>query len=153
MKRAFSSLMLVVAMLALSACSSVDDFVVINRSDVSIEVVYTFKRLESGGDNVQLPRVMDAAKLEKTNQHWETVPSEQYVFDSQAGRIAIRLAPGKALLLTSIGNYREDSEGAEQRFGIASLSIKGAKGTIRVDGHQARMLFRKEERCHVIAYE
>jgi hypothetical protein len=75
------------------------------------------------------------------------------LIDSQAGRIAVRLAPGKALLLKSATNYRDDSEAADAKFGISSLSISGARGAISLDGRQARMFFRNEEKCHVITYE
>jgi hypothetical protein len=153
MKKVVNSLILLIMVLALSACSSIDDFVVINRSDVPIEIVYTFIRTESGEIHVEQPRLMDANNLKKTDRLWENIPSEQYVLDTKTGTVAIRLAPGKALLLKRAINYREDSEYADADFGISTLNLTGAKGTIKLEGRQARMLFRYEEKYHVIIYE
>ena len=153
MKRAFTSLVLLATVLALTSCQSIDNFVVINRSDAPIEVVYTFIRTSSSDINVEKPQMMDAANLKNTDRTWEAVPNNQYMIDSQAGKITVRLAPGKALLLTSATNYQKESAEADADFGISSLSMMGAKGSIKLEGRQARMLFRYEEKCHVIAYE
>ncbi|HEV2915074.1 MAG TPA: hypothetical protein VGX92_17485 [Pyrinomonadaceae bacterium] len=153
MKRAFVSLVLLAIVLALSSCQSIDNFVVTNRSDAPIEVVYTFMRTSSSEIHVEKPQMMDAANLKDTDRTWEAVPNDQYMIDSQAGKVRVRLAPGKALLLTSANNYQKESAEADVDFGISSLSIMGAKGSIKLEGRQARMLFRYEEECHVITYE
>ena len=144
---------LLAMVLALSSCQSIDDFVVINRSDAPVEVIYTFIRTSSGDVHVEEPRMMEAANLKKTDRTWEPAPSDLYLIEPQAGRVAVRLAPGKALRLNRATNYREDSAEADADFGISSLSLTGAKGSIRLEGRQARMLFRYEDKCHVITYE
>ncbi|HEX8653176.1 MAG TPA: hypothetical protein VF708_20340 [Pyrinomonadaceae bacterium] len=153
MKRAVTSLALLVMVLALSSCQSIDNFVVINGSDAPIEVVYTFMRTSSGDIHVEKPQMMDAANLKNTDRTWEPASSDRYLIDSQAGRVTVRLAPGKVLLLTSATNYRKESAEADADFGISSLSLVGAKGSIKLEGRQARMLFRYEEKYHVITYE
>jgi predicted membrane GTPase involved in stress response len=153
MKRVLNCLTLLIIVLMLSACSSIDDFVVINRSDVPVEIVYTFTRTESGEIHVKQPRIMDATNLKNTDRPWEEIPREQYVLDAKTGTVAVRLAPGKALLLNRATNYREDSEYADTSFGISTLNLTGARGSIRLEGRQARMLFRYEEKCHVLIYE
>lgn len=153
MKRVFSCLILLAMVLVLSSCSSIDDFVVINRSDVPVEVVYTFMRRGSSELHVEPPRIMDATSLTNTDRLWGDVPREQYVLDTKTGTVAVKLAPGMALLLKSATNYQEDSEYADADFGISTLKLTGAKGSINLEGRQARMLFRYEEQCHVIIYE
>jgi hypothetical protein len=48
MRRVLTSLILLAIVLVLSSCSSIDDFVVVNRSDAPGEVIYTFMRSEPG---------------------------------------------------------------------------------------------------------
>lgn len=153
MKRVFISLGLLVMVLSLSSCQSIDNFVVINRSDAPVEVIYIFIRASSGDIHVEEPRMMEAANLKDFDRTWETVPSDQYLIEPQAGRVTVRLAPGKALRLNKATNYRKESAEADADFGISSLSLIGARGSIRLEGRQARMLFKYEEKCHVITYE
>ena len=153
MKKFFISLVLLVMALALSSCQSIDNFVVINRSGAPVEVIYIFIRASSGVIHVEEPRVMDATNLKDVNRTWEPIPNDQYQIEPQTGRVKVRLASGKALRLTSATNYQRESPDADADFGISSLSLLGAKGSIRLDGRQARMLFKYEDKCHVIAYE
>ena len=153
MKKLVFSLGLLLMVLALSSCQSIDHFVVINRSDAPVEVTYVFMRAASGIIHVEEPRMMDAAKLEDENRIWEPVPRDQYLIETQAGKVVVRLGPGKALLLNTANNYQEDRADADARFGISSLNLVGAKGSIKLEGRQARMLFKFEEKCHVITYE
>ena len=153
MKKVFVSLALIVMVLAITSCQSSDDFVVVNRSDAPIEVVYVFLRSSSGYINVEEPRLMETSKLKDVDRRWEPAPRDQYLIDPQAGRVAVQLAPGKALRLNGTTNYREESADADARFGISSLSLTGAKGSIRLEGRQARMLFKYEEKYHVLNYE
>jgi hypothetical protein len=153
MKKSFISLGLLVMVLALSSCQSIDDFVVINRSGAPVEVIYIFIRRSSGDIHVEEPRVMDAASLKDVNRTWEPAPNDQYLIEPRTGRVTVRLASGKALRLNSATNYQRENADADTDFGISSLSLLGAKGSIRLEGRQARMLFKYEEKCHVIAYE
>lgn len=137
--------------LALSSCQSIDNFVVINRSDAPVEVIYVFIRASSADD--EQPRIMDAANLENMNRSWEAVPRDQYLIEPQAGRVKVQLGPGKALLLNTVSNYRKEEADADADFGISSLSLVGVKGSIRLEGRQTRMLFKYEEKYHVITYE
>jgi hypothetical protein len=153
MKRILTSLILLSMVLVLSSCSSIDDFVVVNRSDAPVEVIYTFMRSESGESHVEQPRIMETTDLRKADRVWEEIPSGQYVLDAKTGTVAVRLAPGKALRLNTSVNYREGSEDADTKFGIVTLSLAGAKGSIKLEGRQARMFFRYEEKCHVLTYQ
>jgi hypothetical protein len=153
MKRVSIAFGLLVMLVALSSCQSTDDFVVINRSDNPVEVSYTFFRASSGDIHVAEPRIMEASNLKDTDRTWELPPSDQFLIEPKAGRVTVQLAAGKALRLNRATNYRAESADADADFGISSLSLIGAKGSIRLEGRQARMLFRYEEKCHVITYD
>ena len=153
MKKLFIIIGVLMMMLALSSCQSIDHFVVINRSNAPVEVIYIFIRGSSGNIHVEKPSTMEADNLKDVDRTWEPVPSDRYLIDPQAGKVAVQLAPGKALRLNTATNYRRDSADANTDFGISSLSLIGAKGSIKLEGQQARMLFKYEEKCHVIVYE
>jgi hypothetical protein len=153
MKKVVISFGLLLMMLAHSSCQYIDHFDVIKRSEAHVEVTYVFIRASSGAIHVEEPRMMDAASLKDVDRTWEPVPRDQYLIEVQAGRVAVRLGPGKALLLNSASNYRKESADADADFGISSLSLVGAKGSIKLEGRQTRMLFKYEEKCHVITYE
>ena len=110
-------------------------------------------RKGTGEVHVEQPRIMEASNLKNSDRLWETIPRDQYVLDAKSGTVAVRLAPGKALLRNRTRNYREQGEYADAAFGISALKLTGAKGSIELEGHQARMLFRDEDKCHVIVYE
>ena len=153
MRKVCISLALIVMVLALSSCQTIDHFVVVNRSNAPVEVIYVFTRASSGDIHVEEPLMMDAADLKDVDRTWEPVARDQYLIEQQAGRVTVRLLPGKALWLNSATNYRKESADADADFGISSLSLVGAKGSIRLEGRQARMLFKYEEKCHMITYE
>ena len=153
MKRLFIGLGLLIAVLGLSSCQSIDHFVVVNGSNAVVEVVYTFVRTSSGYMNLVKPRWLEAANLTEADRTWEPIQSDLYLIDAQEGRVTVQLAPGKALLLNTASNYREDSAAADTSFGISSLALTGEKGSIKLEGGQARKLFRFEHNCHLFTYE
>ena len=151
MTRKFVLLGLLPFILLLSGCSYSNDFVVVNRSAGVVEVRYTLKR--SGPRSEQLISIDPPAKVslkefEEAEFEWRTLPEEQYSSDGFKEGFIVNLDPGEVLRLDSITNY----SGEEGQFAIASIKLRGANGSIDLEGKQAQVQFREFDRKYVLTY-
>lgn len=125
----------------LSACSYSYDFVVVNKSEGVIEVRYKLKQLtpETPGKFVDLnpPAKLSLEEFEKSKLEWRELPQEQYHFDNLAGTVTVSVAPDEVLLVDDSHDPRD-----ENQFGLASIKITGAKGSIILEGEQAQTQFK-----------
>ena len=143
----------------LSACSTREDFVVINKSGTVIEVIYKLKRCtpESPGKYVDVnpPAKLSVEEIQKSDHIWKNLPKEQYKYDGSTCTFMVSVAPNEALLVDYTFNYRgHNSESSELHFDLEALSITGAKGTMRLEGRQTQTQFQEHESGdYVIAYE
>src|ERR1041384_8380762 len=147
----YRKLLLAVALapaLLLTACSSIQDFVVANKSGVPIEVQYKVKwcKPETPGKNSVLgpPAKLSLAEFDKSDHKWNNLPKEQYKYDDPTCTYTVSVAPGEVLLVSQSANYtgHEDIH-SEDNFYVEEISITGAKGTVRLEGRQAQTHFIK----------
>ena len=146
------------AVVLISACSTREDFVVLNKSSAVIEVKYRLKGCtpETAGKNVDLtsPAKLSMKEFQKSDRVWTNLPIGQYEYDGLTCTFTVSVAPNEALLVDYAYNYRgHDIEGSDLRFDVDSLIITGAKGTIRLEGRQAQTQFKNESGDYVIAYQ
>lgn len=137
-------------LLLLSACSYGYDFAVVNRSAGVIEVQYSLKRyaFESGRlSNIDPPAKVSLKEFEKAEYEWRRLPPEQYRFDL-IGTFTVNVDPGEVLLVEHVVNYSGD----ENQFAIASIKLRGANGSIDLEGKQAQMQFRSSDTKYVLTY-
>ena len=159
MKHAISLVTLLASALLLSACSTQEDFVVLNKSGGAIEVRYTFKRCtpEPPGKDVNIspPSELGIAEFRKSDHVWAALPKERYKYDSLTCTLTVRVSPNEALLVASTYNYRgHNSEGSELKFDLENLSITGPKGVVRLEGRQTQTQFiRIESGDYAITYQ
>ena len=82
------------------------------------------------------------------------LPYERYSIDHRSGSVLVRLGPGEALRVAYIMNYSgHESEHSDSRFHIASLSLDGAKGSVRYEGRQALTQFIESDAMYIIRYK
>lgn len=127
--------------LLLSACSYGYDFAVVNRSAGVIEVQYSLKRHAPEAarfSNIDPPAKVSLKEFEKAKYEWRRLPPEQYRFDNLTGTFTVNLDPGEVLLVEHVVNYSGD----ENEFAIASIKLRGANGSIDLEGKQAQMQFK-----------
>jgi hypothetical protein len=136
MKRRILLTMLLASVLLLSACSYGYDFVVVNKSDVVIEVQYKLKRHtpETPGKFVDInpPAKLSVSEFKKSKPAWRELAKEQYNFDNATGTFTVSVAPEEVLLVEYVYNYRGD----ENQFDLENIRITGAKGSINLEGKQ-----------------
>ena len=66
----------------------------------------------------------------------------------------MRLGLGETLRVAYIMNYSgRESEHCDSRFHIASLSLDGAKGSVRYEGRQALTQFIESDAMYIIRYK
>jgi hypothetical protein len=144
--------------LLLTACSSIQDFVVANKSGVPIEVQYKVKwcKPETPGKNSVLdpPAKLSLAEFGRSDHKWNSLPKEQYKYDDPTCTYTVSVAPGEVLLVSQAANYtgHEDVH-SEDNFYVEEISITGAKGTVRLEGRQAQTHFIKAADNYVLTYE
>lgn len=148
----------VASALLLTACSSMQDFVVANKSGAPIEVQYKVKwcKPETPGKNSVLspPAKLSLAEFGKSDHKWNSLPKDQYKYDDPTCTYTVAVAPGEVLLVSRAANYtgHEDPNSAD-RFYVQEISITGAQGTVRLEGRQAQTHFIKESDHYVLGYE
>jgi hypothetical protein len=152
------AIVLALTTLLLTACSSMQDFVVANKSGVAIEVQYKVKwcKPETPGKNsvVSPPAKLSVEEFGRSSHTWKSLPKEQYRYDDPTCTYTVSVAPGEALRVSQSANYRgAEDVNSEDNFYLESISITGAKGTVRLEGRPAQTHFVKESDDYVLTYE
>lgn len=146
-------LMIFILGLLLVACSTREDFVVLNRSNDVIEVKYKWKGCLDGNADKLWPAKLTIREFEQSSPDWSTLTDQQFRQDECT--FVVNVLPGEALRVYRDFNYRGNKfEGSEFQFAIQDLEISGRKGSVRLEGKQTQNSF-KENRSgdYVIEYE
>ena len=144
--------LLVISLISLTllfpGCSYSTDFVVVNKSDQPVEVLYKVKKTIGPLASVNVLATVDVYELNvKGHTNWTQLPSSQYQFD-EANRITtVRLDAGKALRVTTMFHYfgHDDPQDAAN-YPIEYINLTGASGAVTLSGEQARIRFSEESR-------
>ena len=149
MKHRFIFFVIMMLALVLSACSVRNDLVVVNESNHPIEVQFQFEPSYSkagpAGDAIQPPAKLGIKEFQASGREWKEVPEEQFHYDAGSGTVTVMVAADEALLLDYVYNYSYSD--------LASLSIIGAQGSIRLEGGQTFGQFREESGSYVLRYK
>ena len=141
--RTLRLLSLVLLLSALSACSSITDFIVVNDSGSPVEVRYTFKRGQRYEQCCSYrPAKKPLAKLGDDDVRWGEVPAQEFTYDPGAGAVTLTLGPGEALRVFEGLNWGGHGDvHNDENFAIASVRITGANGVVQYEGRQAQYQF------------
>lgn len=142
--------------LLFASCSYSTDFVVSNKSNQTIEVLYKVKNSPGPVASLDKLATVDASELnEKGGQNWTRLDPTQYVFDEASRTVTVRLEPGKALRVTTMFHYfgHHDAEDAAS-YPIEYINLTGESGSVTLAGDQARMGFSEVSRAlYTVTYE
>jgi len=129
--------LLALSALSHSACSFLNDLVVINASADTLKVTY-----RSRGRVDATPRTKPAAEVFESVP-WQPLPDTRYKTDPDTRLTVLTLNHGEALLLAqcSPGNRQPDNGCVPEDFRIDELVLVGANGEIRLTGEEVRTAF------------
>ena len=144
MRRALPLLLLLVT--SLTACSYSTYFVVINESDVPVEVSYTLKERRGMKDYGLTPAEKWIEEVDNFDIPWREMEKHQYRYDEVAGTIVVALPPGKALSVERVSNYSTHDRENDDSFDIESIRVTGPHGSIQYSGREARTQFDERRR-------
>jgi hypothetical protein len=135
---------------ALSACSYMTDFIVVNDSGSPVEVRYTFKAAHYSGPPAKKP--LD--KLDDDHTPWRKVPEGEFSNDPGARAITVTLGPGEALRVFEGANWRSHGDrDDDDSFALDSVRITGANGVVEYEGRQAQYQFQwKDDSLYQLTY-
>ncbi|HEX8177223.1 MAG TPA: hypothetical protein VF543_19195 [Pyrinomonadaceae bacterium] len=159
MKRQLVLIISFALILLFSACSTREDFVVLNQSGTAIEVQYKLKRCtpETSGKytDANPPAKLHIKEFQESDHEWRNLSKDQYKYDGLTCTFTVNVAANEALLVDYAFNYSgHDSESSELRFDLEALRITGAKGTMLLEGRQAQTQFKNNDSGdYIIAYE
>jgi hypothetical protein len=132
------------------ACSTMEDFIIVNDSSGILQVEYKLKKNKL---DIEKPKKISAEKLKSREKEWQELPPDQYQIDNETRVIKVKLAPNEALLIEREINYRGHEKESEGEFlQIESLSLQGAKGIARFEGRQALTQFKENNGDYLIVY-
>lgn len=144
-----------VALLFVS-CSYSTDFVVVNKSNQPIEVLYKVNNNRGPLASLDKPSTTGVSELnDKGGQNWTPLASNQYVFDEASRTVTVRLEAGKALRVVTMFHYfgHHDPQDAAN-YPIEYINLTGASGSVTLAGDQARMGFTEGSRAlYTLTYE
>lgn len=151
-RRKSLSILFLILVLLLSACSYHNEFVIVNRSGSSMQVRYRLKRWTPESTFQQLgvkaPAKVSFNEFQKAEYQWRKLENDEYQFDRLTGTFTVNVSNEEALLVDDATNY----DGRESQFDLASIRIAGAFGSIDLEGRQAQNQFRLDDKRYVITY-
>lgn len=100
------------------------------------------------------PAKLGSKEFQKSDRVWSNLAKEYYRYDGHTCTYTVSVAPDEAMLVDYAYNYRgHHSESSELHFDLEALSIKGAKGEMRLEGRRAQTQFKLESGAYVITYQ
>ena len=149
--RRTSLILLIPLTVVITACSFINEFIVVNASDHAIEVRYRLMKPTHPNAPKQLSdfdvHTKPAAQIHK-DVAWQPLPSSRYKIDPDNYTVGLTLNPGEALLLIRCRPAGGSSQGdcAAEEFFVEEIALVGGNGEINLKGQQARKSFAAESR-------
>lgn len=130
--------------LLVSSCSYSTDFVVVNESNQTIEVLYKLKTDFGRLSSLDAPVTTDSSEVDSKNDgtKWLRLESTQYHIDESTRTTTVQLEAGRALRLTTMSSYGHDHAQKAASYPIDYISLSGPNGSLTFAGDQARVSFR-----------
>ena len=132
--------LLLLLVVSLTACSSANNFVIVNASTSELEVRYRIKRSSEMPVTMPLlpfrPGVLREEQLDEQIP-WRALSDSEFEYDTQAHYVTVKLMPGYALRVAQL-NLRDD---ANQELPIEELFLNGASGQTHLQGRAVQKSF------------
>jgi len=139
MKLKIKSIAVLIFALLLSACSTVEEFIIVNNSNAVLNVEYRYKSQNLFFSEL---KKISADNLMNSDKKWRELSVDEYQIDEKTKTVKAIIAPHEALIIEKEVNYRgHDSEESN----IEELTLSGINGTLEFEGKQAQTQFEKQE--------
>jgi len=136
---------------SLTACSTIDTFVIVNSSTSELEVRYRIRRYRDWSltaDTLPLrPAVLPADEVDQQTR-WHDLSNSEFDVDSQARIVTVKLMPGYALRVARL-NLRDN---AKAELAIDELFLNGASGQTHLEGRNVQKSF-TPGRTYILQYQ
>lgn len=131
----------------LSACSYLTDFVVVNRSDQTVQVRYRIRNYPGPFAPPVAPATIAMSGLSiKHNQKWVELPTEAYRLDQHNRTVIVELGANQVLRLARLHNYSVEDSTNVADFPVEELLVTGESGELQLAGEQVRLAFTEMSR-------
>jgi hypothetical protein len=140
LRRAITTGLTLLLVISLTACSSANNFVIVNESSSELEVRYRIKRFRDVPLTVKtLPNRPVIKPIAEVDQQiaWHDLSDSEIELDSQARIVTVRLMPGYALRVERL-NLRDN---ANAELTIDELFLNGASGQTHLQGREVQNSF------------
>jgi len=140
-----------------SSCSFINNFIIINASQVALEVSYRLKPSNYQGAPSLLsdraPETLPVSHLGK-EVAWQPLPAWRYKIDPNSRTVVLTLNPDEALLLTQCrpANDQRSGECEPDDFSIVEIGLVGADGEISLKREQAHKSFVRNKNTYTLTY-
>ncbi len=146
-RKTFTLLSLALLLSALSACSYITEFVVVNDSGSPVEVHYTFRAGRRTDECCpDRPAKKASARLDDHDAAWLEVGAGGFSYDPAAGAVTLTLGPGEAVRVFRRSGWRGHGvPGDDESFTLDSVRVAGSNGVLRYEGRQAQYQFQRQD--------
>ncbi len=145
-KQTFYLSLIICLSVFLTSCSTLSEFMIINKSGSVIEIEYKVKNIA----NYEKPRITSAEKTTGMSKGWQQIEKDNLEIDEATRTIKIKLPSGKAVIVAAEVNY---SGHDKDEINIESIKIMSG-GSMDYVGKQAQRAFKKQENSdYSIIYE
>ena len=133
--------LLIIFIVAHTACSYLTDFVVVNDSGQPLNIQFRVKDSRSLGENSSLAKIA-ISQLQNSDKQWQSLSPAEYQVDQRTGMVMVHLMPGEGLRIAVMHHYTGNPSDVEN-FPIEEITVAGASGELRVTGQQVLKAFSK----------
>ena len=139
-RRAIASSLALLLVVLLAACSTVDQFAIVNDSTSELEVRYRVRRFRDSPLTVQTlpirPAVLPTDQLDQQIA-WRDLSELDFEIDSQARIVTVKLKPAYALRIAQL-NLRDHPN---EELAIDELFLNGVSGQTHLQGREVQNSF------------
>jgi hypothetical protein len=149
--------LLVSSALLCPSCSYINNFIIINASQVALEVSYRVKPPHYSGAPTRLsdraPETLPVSELGK-EVAWQPLRASRYKIQRENRIVVLTLNPDEAVLLTQCrpANDQRSGDCEPDGFSIVEVGLVGADGEINLKGEQVHKSFVRNRNTYTLTY-
>lgn len=146
MKRTILFLTILTLSIVSTACSTREEFIIVNNTDADLIVQYAYKNKQR---IIFKPRTTSADKLAKEGKKWKEVSNSDFDVEDNSRLVNVKLSAKTAILILTETNYTgHDSED----FDIEMISLSGSSGKLRFEDKEAQTQFKKQDNGNYVIF-
>lgn len=146
MKRKILILMFLTLAIVATACSTREEFIIVNNSDADLIVEYSYKDKQR---IIFKPRTTSADKLTNEGQKWKEVSNEDFDVEEYSRLVKVKLSAKTAMLIFTADNYAGHDK---EDFDIEMISLSGSSGDLKFVDKEAQTQFKKQDNGNYVIF-